>query len=252
MSSVTHVVEKTKQPKGGYINPKDMDCVEMPTEEPLEDISKENLNPSMVGTVVDYLTRYMLHGNRDKAFQVARVGSRIVGFEDYFQDALDQIKGLDDRSITKACKATSFDSVFRAGILAYRPVEEINPDEPTIKNIRIMVKRSLAFFDKYGPMTSDGFTFENAYTEKIDSGDGDFLTKDTMWDFKVSINEPTTKHTLQLLIYFLMGKQTGKRKFKALEKIGIFNPRLNHVYTYEILKLPEEIIEEIRKEVIGY
>ena len=82
-------------------------------------------------------------------------------------------------------------------------------------------------------MTSDGFTFEDAYTEKIDSGDGDFLTKDTMWDFKVSINEPTTKHTLQLLIYFLMGKQTGKRKFKALEKIGIFNPRLNHVYTYE-------------------
>ena len=86
-------------------------------------------------------------------------------------------------------------------------------------------------------------------TQKIDSGDGDFLTKDTMWDFKVSINEPTTKHTLQLLIYFLMGKQTGKRKFKALEKIGIFNPRLNHVYTYEISKLPEEIIEEIRKEV---
>ena len=68
MSSVTHVVEKTKQPKGGYINPKDMDCVEMPTEEPLEDISKENLNPSMVGTVVDYLTEYMLHSNQDKHF----------------------------------------------------------------------------------------------------------------------------------------------------------------------------------------
>lgn len=252
MSSVTHVVEKTKQPKGGYINPKDMDCVEMPTEEPLEDISKENLSPSMVGTVVDYLTRYMLHGNRDKAFQVARVGSRIVGFEDYFQDALDQIKGLDDRSITKACKAASFDSVFRAGILAYRPVEEINPDEPTIKNIRIMVKRSLAFFDKYGPVTADGFTFEGAYTRNVDSGDGDFLTADTLWDFKVSKNEPTSKHTLQLLIYYIMGQKTGKSKFKNISKLGIFNPRLNKVYLYEVSKIPEEIIRDIETNIIGY
>jgi hypothetical protein len=252
MPSVTQVVEKTKQPRGGYLNPHDFGCIEMPTEEMLDDITKENLSPSMVGTVVDYLTRFMLHGNRDKAFQVARAGSRIVGFEDYFQDALDQIKELDDRSITKACKAASFDSVFRAGVLAYRPVEEINPNEITINNIRIMVKRSLAFFEKYGPVTSDGFTFEDAYTEKIDSGDGDFLTKDTMWDFKVSINEPTAKHTLQLLIYFLMGKQTGKRKYKSLEKIGIFNPRLNKVYTYEIVKVPVEIKEKIRTEIIGY
>ena len=41
-----------------------------------------------------------------------------------------------------------------------------------------MVKRTLNFFEKYGPITKDGFTFEGAYTKIIASGDGDYLTKD--------------------------------------------------------------------------
>ena len=38
-----------------------------------------------------------------------------------------------------------------------------------------------------------GFTFDGAYTNVIGSGDGDYLTKDTLWELKVSKNELSNK-----------------------------------------------------------
>ena len=83
--------------------------------------------------------------------------------------------------------------------------EEIIVDAETIENICIMVERSLCFFDLYGPLVKDGFNFLGAYTDTIDKGDGDFLTKDTLWDFKVTKTAPNKDHTLQVLVYYISG-----------------------------------------------
>ena len=92
-----------------------------------------------------------------------------------------------------------------------------------------MVKRSVSFWNMYGPIIKDGFTFEPyGYTKTVDTGDGDFLTQDTLWDFKVSKAKPTNKHTLQLLMYWIMGQHSGKDEFKNISNLGIFNPRLKY------------------------
>lgn len=136
--------------------------------------------------------------------------------------------------------------------MGYKNVDEIEADTNTINNIKIMVKRSILFFNKYGPITKDGFTFEGGYTKIIDSGDGDFLTTDTLWDFKVSKNNPTSAHTLQLLIYYIMGIHSIHNEFKAIQKLGIFNPRTNCIYLKKISDISNQIIEEVSSEVIGY
>ena len=115
-----------------------------------------------------------------------------------------------------------------------------------------MVKRSILFFNRYGPITKDGFTFEGGYTKIIDSGDGDFLTSDTLWDFKVSKNKPTSLHTLQLLIYYIMGTHSIHSEFNSIKKLGIFNPRTNCVYLQNISSIPQLIIDEVSINVIGY
>lgn len=92
----------------------------------------------------------------------------------------------------------------------------------------------------------------NSYTNMIVTGDGDFLTNDTLWDFKVSKNPPKTKGTLQILIYYIMGKHSGNCIFDNITKVGIFNPRLNIIYVYDLSKIPSETIKCIEKEVIGY
>ena len=90
------------------------------------------------------------------------------------------------------------------------------------------------------------------YTPIVDSGDGDFLTADTLWDFKVSKTKPTNKHTLQLLMYWIMGKHSGQDIFKSITKLGIFNPRLSTVYLLEMSKVSADIIETVEREVICY
>ena len=97
------------------------------------------------------------------------------------------------------------------------------------------------------------FTFEpGGYTETVRSGDGDYLTNDTLWDLKVSKHKPTGSDTLQLLMYWIMGQHSGQDIFKNITNIGIFNPRLNMVFTYDVSKLPPNIIKEVEDEVICY
>ena len=86
----------------------------------------------------------------------------------------------------------------------------------------------------------------------ISSGDADFITKDTLWDFKVSKNRVTSQQTLQLLMYYLMGKRSTNENFKQITKLGIFNPRLNTVFVKEINDIPADVIETVENEVIGY
>ena len=113
--------------------------------------------------------------------------------------------------------------------------------------------RSLKFFDAYGPVTAGGFTFEpNGYSELVCAGDGDFLTADTLWDFKVSKKNPTSAHTLQILMYYLMGKHSGQEIYNNISKVGIFNPRLNKVYIYDMTKIDPDIIKAVEDDVICY
>ena len=145
-----------------------------------------------------------------------------------------------------------YDSYYRA-----RRAPKTDPfltfvDHQTCENIRIMIERSKSFFEKYGPITVSGPKFPGAYTEVVGAGDGDYLTESTIWDFKVSKNIPTKEHTLQLAMYYIMGKHSTDDHFGTMRNIGIFNPRLNIVYTLDMNEVPSETMRRIEVEVIGY
>lgn len=249
MASVTQRIKEIKQPRGGYLKPSEFEKIQFEDNIKLND---ENINSSLVGLTVDYMTRYMMGTPIEEAFKISLMGARIINDSKYSLKLLHNIKGLDNKSIYNACKLVGYDVCFRAGPMAYRDVKTINADNDTINNIKIMIDRSLKFFEKYGPIIKDGFTFEGGYTRIIDSGDGDFLTNDTLWDFKVSSTLPKSAHTLQLLIYYIMGKHSVHNEFDNIKKLGIFNPRLNCVFLKEIEQISKESIENISKEIIGY
>ncbi|AQW26402.1 hypothetical protein LI058_14970 [Clostridium perfringens] len=251
MVSVTQRIKQIKQPRGGYIRPKEFNITILDDNIKLNE--KENIHSSLVGLAVDYMTRYSIGTPINEAFKISIMGASIIGESKFAQKLIEEIEGLDDNSIVNACKLVGYDVCCRAGIIGYKPVQNINPDKDTIDNIRYMIKRSLKFIEIYGPIIKDGFTFEGGYTNLVSKGDGDFLTKSTLWDFKVSTKNPTNAHTLQLLMYYLMGiNSTNEKYFKDVEKLGIFNPRLNSVYLLEIKKISSEIIKEISEKVIGY
>lgn len=300
MSSVTSRVKEVVQPRGGYIKPSMFSKTVFDDGIALEE--NENVHASIVGMAVDYMTSFMMLNDAEEAFKVSLLGydmridflsglmtdkdvkkSGILKYEKnltieqakrfllYNEDdencafnLVDQINGLDDDSIIAACKLVTYDVWYRntsAAMLA-KGAEDINPDKNTINNIRVMVKRSLAFWEKAGPLefsrfifsefNEDGEIIKSGYTKTVDSGDGDYLTNDTMWDFKVSKSEPTNKHTLQILMYYIMGKHSGMEIYKNVENLGFFNPRLNAMYVLNIKDVPIEIIREVEKDVICY
>ncbi len=277
MASVTGRISEIKQPRGGYIKPSEFDTIVMDDGVTLN--GTENIHGSIVGMAVDYLTRFMMGADIKDAFKISIKGAVVVevlGIKEIAgvaEKLLKGIKGLDDKSVINACKLVTFDVWYRnlPNAMKSKGYKEINPDKATIENIQTLVKRSLAFFEKYGPITKDGFTFKpvtpdkeayekmiagkgsyGGYTVTVDSGDGDFLTADTLWDFKVSKSKPTSKHTLQLLMYWIMGQHSGQDVFKGITKLGIFNPRLNTLYLLDMSKVSADVIKAVENDVICY
>lgn len=250
MVSVTNRITQVKQPRGGYIKPKDFKLIELNDSKEL--YPDENTHSTIVGLAVDYLTRFTMGTPAEEAFKISILGAMLVHEYDHAMELADAVLGLDDDSIINACKLAGFDVARRAGVAAYRPVETILPDHETISNIRIMIERSTTFLKEFGPIVKDGFTIDGGYTQMVSTGDGDFLTESTLWDFKVSKKEPTNKHTLQLLMYYLMGSHSIHEEFQSIDKLGIFNPRLNKVYLLNINEIPAEVIAQVASDVIGY
>lgn len=266
MSSVTGRIREITQPKGGYINPSQFEEI---TFDDQKKLGTDNIHAALIGMAVDYLTRFMTGGCAKDAFEISILGykqrkillGRRVVWNDKKQKIdirtlIKQIRGLDDSSIVAACKACSYDVWYRNPISAMRSKggkTDITPNNETINNIRIMVQRSMAFWEKFGPITVSGFTFEKrGYTKTVNAGDGDYLTADTLWDFKVIKSKPTSKHTLQLLMYWIMGQHSGKKEFKNITKLGIFNPRLNKVYLLSVNDIQHEVIRAVENDVICY
>ena len=132
------------------------------------------------------------------------------------------------------------------------------PNEQTISNIKILIDRSLNFFEEYGPILLDDFTYQaldganGEYKNTVNKGDWYFITKDTLWDFKVSKKDLNSKQTLQLAMYLIMAKHSKKLFFDKIFKIGIFNPRLNVIYLFDMNNLSQKIIKKIETKVIRY
>ncbi len=278
MASVTGRIRAVKQPKNGYIKPSEFDTIIL--EDGMTLNAEENVHGNIIGMVVDYLTRFTMGTDVIEAFKVSLQGAKMaekLGIKKSMSVAeklIKGIKGYDEKSVINACKLVSFDIWFRNPIDAMmaKGYNEINPDMETVENIQTLVKRSVTFFEKYGPITKDGFTFEpskpdkkayekmlktrkgtyGGYTATVDSGDGDFLTADTLWDYKVSKSKPTNKNTLQLLMYWIMGQHSGQAVFNDITKLGIFNPRLNTVYLLDMSKVSDDTIKAVEDEVICY
>ena len=249
--SVTKRISQVKQPTGGYINPKYMTTISVG--EGIEGLDPNaSLHPTTVGLAVDYMTRFMLGTELYEAFRISIKGAHIIGEDVKAERLLSNIKGLDYNSVVSAVKLCGFDVCYRAGKNYYKPVDEIVPDNASVENVIIMVNRALHFFEIYGPKVLDGFTFEGGYTDVVSTGDGDFITKDTLWDFKVSKYPPKKEQTLQLLMYWRMGLHSIHPEFKSIKYLGIYNPKLNIVSRIAVEDISEQVINEIETDVIGY
>ena len=110
MVSVTQRIKQIKQPRGGYLPVKTFTVTTLDDGQVLN--PEESIAASLVGTAVDYLSRFMDGTSVEESFEVSLLGARAMRMEAKAFGLLDDVKGLDDLSITKACQLAGFDSAF--------------------------------------------------------------------------------------------------------------------------------------------
>lgn len=255
MSSIINVTRKIKcAPYKDYVLPAQFQTESLQDNYCLMPGEDANYAP-YTGMATDYLTRYLLFGSKKKAFEISGKGAFLASFfldvngaMNIYEELLKDItKSLDRQSIINACKIVSFDTYYR-NPRAYVPsIEDINPDDATINNIPVFVKRAVQFFSDHGPVTDTGTMLRSGQL----IGDIDYITNNTLWDLKVSRNEINSTHTLQVLTYLLMGQRSNNPVFNGIHQVGIYNPRLNKAYTLDIRTISDDIIHAIEKDIIG-
>lgn len=242
MYSVTQRIKAITQPRGGYLPIKSF------TKKPMHSTNRlnynENVHPSIIGLTVDYLSRLMLVESPAKAFYVSLVGALILE-----KEVTELPIDLSDHSIKLAVQLASYDVAVRASPTLYTPSD--TPDADTIENIRILTNRVIDYH-KDEPITWPGFTFEGGYSDTVVAGDGDWLTKHTLYDLKVLRGEANSKHTLQLLMYWIMGMNSQHKEYQDIKEIALINPRKDITYHKKVSEIDESIIEDVKRDVIGY
>lgn len=198
--SVVARVHAWRQPPGGLLPVSLFSRHVMDDTMPLHDRVAETVPADIAGLYVDYMTRAMTGSDVRDAFRIPLTGARLVGDGARAERLVSMVDGFSGGSIRAACMLLDYDRASRHGPGGWRP-RRIDVDGPTCWNLSRMVARSLAFLDEYGPVVWRDFHFDGGYTDLITSGDGDFLTCDTLWDFKVSKRPPTPMGTLQVLTY---------------------------------------------------
>lgn len=246
MPSVTAVINGSSskmlagvwQPKGGYLKLGSFKLEAIDGKGIVD--SEENVSPGIVGLAVDYLSRVAQGATPREAFIVAYRGARLLDtmnrnnhHEKVSLDLLDKVTGLDDASIAAACKLSNYDSVMRAAAGIDFPLRGID--------------------ERFGSPTKQCLTFHGGYTDTMTNGDGDFMTADTLWDMKTNKTRPTSRHTLQIACYLLLGLHShDKKDYESVAQVGIFNPRRDEVYTLPLRSIGDEALHQIERNVIGY
>lgn len=256
MPSVTQIVGTAHQPRKGYLPLSRFDMTEYSDGRSVS--GEYNIHPALVGLAVDYGTRLAQGAPSREVFSVALAGASLVGATGEAEELLAELDDLISKdgvlssgSIIRICKLSGFDSAFRAGARAYKPVSEIEPDEQTVADIQTLIERTVEFFEGNGPVIDSGFTFSGGYSDSIESGDADYLTSDTIWDLKVRKAQPNKNSTLQVLLYYLLSLHSDQPEFKGITKVGIYNPYLQCAWTVSVLDLDESMLKEVEAEVLG-
>lgn len=230
--------ERIAQPEGGYISPETLEVVSLYDDDYDDALNpKENVRPDLINTAVDHMTRFAFGLRAEEVFARSLAGA--VWFMPLNAEAWGFIPGIEyaneDNSIINALKLSVFDDL-HVNEDHQVVVEEIDPDEATIENVKAMVWRSIRFFNGGGP---------NILTKG-------FMTFDTLWDLSTSEARPTKEQTLQLLIRWRGGLRCVHAGwFRNIRYLGIYNPRLNKAYRIKVDAISQDAIDAVDRYVLG-
>lgn len=283
MNSVTDIIKSIEQPRGGYLPVRNFEVEEIGGE-PIS----TSLPPILVGKVLDSMIHITAGCNVNELLKDSIKGyeERVLFFAQQFRFCKDieettvEIKAEDDileiHSLISRIDRymREYDFYYLALVLTLihqydiwssdfnyiSRVTNVSTSRPKyynkgdIRKLVTMYQRSIAWICT---LLDKGIIFDykfypSGYTEKIKYGVGDFVCNNTLFDLKCTKNEPTSYHTLQILVYYVMGLHSNNKLYKNIKYLGIYSPITNKVWKLDVKSISKELIHKVSREVIGY
>lgn len=280
MSSVSELVENVEQPVFGILPVNKFVKKELRQDSYVLS-NKSKIPATHLGLIVDYCVKYILGVKLSDILHVEYSGyaehirvSAIRFYDSISEQALTQIYIEDERReiclsdfISKVENAGTFDDfvtnmfyIIQYGDFirniryAYNRLGETFTTELSkeeLQDILIYFIRTQSWINTFDCVTPMYKFKPFGYNSTVTSGEGDFCTDKTLWDLKVSNGNPTTKDTLQLLMYYIMAKHSGNKLYSNVDSIGVYNPKLDSTWLCNIDTVDRNTIKYVEG-ILGF
>lgn len=218
----------------------------------------------LIGLSVDYLTRFCILCDAEKAFHISVLGAICVddsmrayrllqtiesitmdlkrsniGYERDIHDITDVI--LNDDIILCAFELVKYDTAYRSGVDSYFAKRDVAPTQQMLSNIRASVGRCLSYFASWYkgvPICGSGLYCGEDLV--VTSGDFDYLIDDTLVDlktgFKLSPYKLKWKWLVQLITYYVLGCNDlfFSEQFREIKHLVVYNPTHQREYRFSL------------------
>lgn len=220
----------------------------------------ESIKPSLMGTLIDYLTRIVICNDKS-AFDFLRDirpswDDLIENINEAFADNhaytpsdietnIKKLNAYKVQTVVEVCKREQY---FRSGN-SDDIKQEYTVDDNLLKHIKKLLIRNKKFFDRFGESRIIGYHSHfgikpnpvEYYGKSFDAlhvfikGDGDYLLSNALMDLKVSsLNNDKSFWKKQLILYYLgLDKEelnSNDINYNDIKYLINFNPRYNVVY----------------------
>lgn len=288
MNSVTDIIKRVEQPRGGFLPIKMFEIEELGGDV----VRCDNVPPIIVGKVVDSIIHLIIKTDKQKLFKSSLNGyaKRVEYFAQQFsygmnydatyaqiqkEDGIFNINALIDRLddylkkediyhlIICLCLIHQYDiwDTDFGYISRLTTIESSRPKYYTkgdIRKIEVLYQRTVIWIvsiinkDFRRDIIFDYKFYPDGYTDKVKYGVGDFVCDNTLFDLKCTKDKPTAYNTLQILIYYVMGLNSNNKLYKNIKYIGLYSPITNKVWRLSVSRISKELIHKVSMEVIGY
>lgn len=283
MKSVTDIVKVVSQPVKGYLPISNFEVKELGG-----DILQCDIQPILIGKCVDSVLRLIVNTEPEVVFRSSVIGyeNRVQYFANSFsycgntevvsKEIRDEDGKFNVYSLISRIKPLieSYD-IYRLFIVVLTihqydiweydyyyissrsTIDSSRPKYYKKSDIRVLVEMYKRLLSWLCTMLEKGVIFDykfypDGYTDKVKYGVGDFVCANTLFDLKCIKGEPNKRHTLQLLMYYIMGIHSNNKLYKNVRYLGIYSPITNKVWSIDINTIPKELINKVGCEVIGY
>lgn len=277
--SVTSIVSnKGAQPRGGFLPISEMEVWDISEDKNYAKkveklLENGNVPDSLMGQCFDYgikLEYIDICDSLDyiktikvktlRTFVNVRCGARMLGEEEKYQSLIESLckeystpgEYYDRRKfIPIFAELARYEAIAHSGNVNIKPII-VNATENEAKALDYMLYNTAMFMGTQ--MVSIGYSprFFGTGAKNVEVSACDMLFEENLIEFKYSKKEPTTKHTFQLILYYLMGLHERPKIFKEILQLGIINPRIGKYYFIEPEKLDKEMLKHIEIDIMGY